>query len=436
VFADRSDAGRQVAALLAEYSRPDPLVLALPRGGVQVAAEVADVLGADLDVLVVRKLGVPGNPEFAMGAVGEDGVRIIDGSLTRQLRVSDAQIDLIAEEESKEVARRVQRYRGSRPRPVLARRNVIIVDDGLATGSSAAAAVAVARRLGARHVTVASPVGSTQAVEWLRALADDVACLDVPEPLYAVSQHYASFPQVSDEDVVRLLQAHPHRHEPLAAHEDRVNQDVVIDSADVRLDGHVRIPSGAKGVVLFAHGSGSGRLSPRNVAVADALNSAGFGTLLFDLLTSHEADVRNNVFDIELLADRLSQVTDWLLDQPYAADRRLGYFGASTGAAAALVANAKKPDVISAIVSRGGRPDLAGGWLAQVTAPTLLIVGSHDTEVMELNRQAQRRLHCPNLIEVVKGATHLFEEPGALCQVSRLAQSWFLRYLSTPTVGP
>ncbi|MEI6362349.1 MAG: phosphoribosyltransferase [Actinomycetes bacterium] len=430
MFADRSDAGRQLAArLLLHYSRPDPLVLALPRGGLPVAAEVAHSLGADLDVLVVRKLGVPGNPEFAMGAIGEDGVRILDTALVRQLRVTDDQIDHAAADEAREVARRVQRYRGARERLVVAHRNVLIVDDGLATGSTAAAAVAVARRLGAAHVTVAVPLGSVQATEWLRTVADDVVCLEQPEPLHAVSQHYAAFPQLSDEDVVLLIAAHPHRHEPLAAHEDRVNDDVVIESAGVRLNGHIRIPASAKGVVLFAHGSGSSRFSPRNVAVANALNGAGLGTLLFDLLTDHEADVRNNVFDIELLADRLSLVTDWVLEQPYAEDRKLGYFGASTGAAAALVANAKKPDVVSAIVSRGGRPDLAGGWLAHVSAPTLLIVGSHDKHVMDLNREAQRRLHCPNLIEVVRGATHLFEEPGALCQVSRLAQSWFLQYL-------
>ena len=429
MFEDRVDAGRQLAARLADHTQHDPVVLALPRGGLHVGAAVADALGVDLDVLVVRKLGVPGNPEFAMGAIGEDGARVVDGGLLRQLRITDDQVDQIVAEESREVARRVQRYRGDREPVTVARRNVIIVDDGLATGSTAAAAVAVARHKGARRITVAVPVGSVQAVEWLRTVADEVVCLETPEPFYAVSQHYAEFPQVGDEEVIRILNSHPRRHEPLAANGDRINQDVVIEAADLRLDGHIRIPSGAKGIVLFAHGSGSSRLSPRNVSVAKALNCAGLGTLLFDLLTEHEADVRNNVFDIELLADRLSVVTDWLLDQPFAEDRKLGYFGASTGAAAALVANAKKPDVVSAIVSRGGRPDLAGGWLGQVTAPTLLIVGSHDLDVMDLNREAQRRLHSTNLLEVVKGATHLFEEPGAMAQVSRLAQSWFLQYL-------
>ena len=429
MFVDRSDAGTLLAARLATYSRDAPLILALPRGGVPVAAQVAAAMGADLDVLVVRKLGVPGNPEFAMGAIGEDGVRIVDGSLVRQLHVTDEQIEQIAHDESHEVSRRVQRYRGARERLVVSQRNVIIVDDGLATGSTAAAGVAVVRHLGAKHVTVAVPVGSVQAVEWLRTLADDVVCLETPEPFFAVSQHFESFPQTSDEEVISLLHRHPRRHEPLAANGNRISEELVIESGDLRLPGHISVPSGAKGIVLFAHGSGSSRHSPRNVSVANALNSAGLGTLLFDLLTEHEADVRNNVFDIELLADRLGMVTDWLQAQEYGQGRKLGYFGASTGAAAALVANAKKPDVVSAIVSRGGRPDLAGGWLAQVTAPTLLIVGSHDFHCIDLNREAQRRLHSANLLEIVKGATHLFEEPGALCQVSRLAQSWFLQYL-------
>jgi dienelactone hydrolase len=181
--------------------------------------------------------------------------------------------------------------------------------------------------------------------------------------------------------------------------------------------------------VLFAHGSGSSRLSPRNVAVANALNGAGLGTLLFDLLTDHEADVRATVFDIELLAERLLAATDWLGDQPYAHDRKLGFFGASTGAAAALVAAAKRPEIVSAVVSRGGRPDLAGGWLDRVEAPTLLIVGGHDYPVIDMNREAARRLRCTHLVEIVNGATHLFDEAGALAQVSRLAQTWFLQYL-------
>jgi putative phosphoribosyl transferase len=184
-----------------------------------------------------------------------------------------------------------------------------------------------------------------------------------------------------------------------------------------------------RGIVLFAHGSGSSRLSPRNTFVAEELQRAGIATLLFDLLTEHEAAGRANVFDIPLLADRLSQVASWL--DTVAAGRGLpvGFFGASTGAAAALVAAAGRRDV-RAVVSRGGRPDLAGDVLHKVTAPTLLIVGGKDPEVLTLNRAAYRQLRCERRLEVVPGATHLFEEPGTLEAVVALARTWFLQYLT------
>ncbi len=188
--------------------------------------------------------------------------------------------------------------------------------------------------------------------------------------------------------------------------------------------------SAARGLVLFAHGSGSSRLSPRNTFVAEALQHAGVTTLLFDLLTEQEAANRANVFDIPLLADRLSRAATWVGSTPAARGLPLGFFGASTGAAAALVAAAGRQDV-RAIVSRGGRPDLAGDALERVTAPTLLIVGGHDPEVLDLNRSAHRRLRCERKLEVVPGATHLFEEPGTLEAVVALARTWFVQHLAS-----
>lgn len=429
MFQDRTDAGRQLAAALAEYALPDPLVLGLPRGGVPVAVEVATALDADVDVLVVRKLGAPGNPEFAMGAIGEDGAIVLDHSLRRELRVTADQVDAIAARERAEIERRVRAYRGGSHRLGVAGRNVILVDDGLATGSTAAAAVRVARHMGAAHVTLAVPVGSVQAVEWLAGMTDDLVYLQTPEPFYAVGQHYRQFGQVEDDEVIRLLRAHPRGNHVGRPHTGRVEEDVSIAVDSLVLPGRLTIPDAARGLVLFAHGSGSSRFSPRNVAVAQQLQAVGLGTLLFDLLTENEAEARGNVFEIELLADRLIRATDWAREQPSAAGLAFGYFGASTGAAAALVAAAQVPDV-GAVVSRGGRPDLAGPWLEKVQAPTLLIVGGHDYPVIDLNREAQRHLHCSSLLEIVKGATHLFEEPGALAQVARLAQGWFLSHLS------
>jgi pimeloyl-ACP methyl ester carboxylesterase len=189
------------------------------------------------------------------------------------------------------------------------------------------------------------------------------------------------------------------------------------------------IPGGACGLVLFAHGSGSSRLSPRNRSVASGLHAAGFGTLLFDLLTRTEEQNRGNVFDIALLAQRLVTATKWLAERPERGSLPMGYFGASTGAAAALVASTMTAIPIRAIVSRGGRPDLAGSALSLVTAPTLMIVGGNDLPVISLNRDAAACLRCAHEVTIVPGATHLFEEPGTLEAVIDLARNWFARHL-------
>jgi pimeloyl-ACP methyl ester carboxylesterase len=198
----------------------------------------------------------------------------------------------------------------------------------------------------------------------------------------------------------------------------------------VGLAGTLNVPKGAHALVVFAHGSGSSHRSPRNIAVASALNAQGIATLLFDLLTPAEEDDRANVFDIPLLADRLIDAMRWLEQQRSVADLPLGLFGASTGAAAALVAAAKLPRRVGAVVSRGGRPDLAGDALEAVRAPTLLIVGGADWQVIELNEQAAARLRGPKALEIVPGASHLFPEPGALEAVIGHAAGWFERHLA------
>jgi len=206
-----------------------------------------------------------------------------------------------------------------------------------------------------------------------------------------------------------------------------LRQDIEI--LPLGLKGLLAVPDGATGIVLFAHGSGSSRLSPRNTQVARAFNEAGLATLLIDLLLPSEAIDRHKVFDIPLLSGRLEEALDWIEEEDSTTDLRVGLFGASTGAAAALTAAAARPELISAVVSRGGRPDLAAGALASVLAPTLLIVGELDTVVIELNRRAMAQLTCPTRLEIVPGATHLFEEPGTLDQVVSLATAWFTQYL-------
>ena len=212
------------------------------------------------------------------------------------------------------------------------------------------------------------------------------------------------------------------------------SRNVSIAADGVRLPGELAVPPNASGVVVFVHGSGSSRLSPRNRFVAEGLNSQGLGTLLFDLLTEDEEQresySRHLRFDISLLAARLLHVTAWLKTQPEAHNTPLGYFGSSTGGAAALVAAAELPDGVQAVVVRGGRPDLAGECLGRVQAPALLIVGGRDLPVIDVNEDAFRDLRCEKLLRIIPGATHLFEEPGTLEQVARLAAEWFDHYFS------
>ena len=210
-------------------------------------------------------------------------------------------------------------------------------------------------------------------------------------------------------------------------------ETVRIPDRSVVLDGDLHVPARCIGLVIFAHGSGSSRFSPRNRQIAEALEHAGCATLLLDLLTRDEEAIdlrtREYRFDIQRLARRVVAAADWASTQPSIRDLNVGYFGASTGAAAALIAAAERPDISAAVVSRGGRPDLAADALAAVQAPTLLIVGGDDETVIELNEQAKRRMHAVARLEIVPGATHLFEEEGALEQVERLASEWFQRYL-------
>jgi dienelactone hydrolase len=213
----------------------------------------------------------------------------------------------------------------------------------------------------------------------------------------------------------------------------REGRPVIINTDGAALAGDLAVPQAASGLVVFAHGSGSRRLSPRNRLVARELRQARLGTLLFDLLTAEEDEAdsvtREYRFDIDLLARRLVAVTDWLVSQPEAQGLKLGYFGASTGSAAALMAAAERPTLVRAIVSRGGRPDLAAPALPRVLAPTLLIVGGADVQVLDMNKRAMAQMRAPKELAIVEGATHLFEEPGALEEVARLARDWFVRHL-------
>lgn len=442
-FIDRADAGRRLAQRL-QYLRATPVVvLGLPRGGVPVAYEVAKALGAPLDVIVVRKLGVPYEPELGVGAIGEGGVRVINEQVMRLAGTSASELADVEARERTELERRARLFRGDRPRIALEGRTVVVVDDGIATGSTARAACQVARAQGAAQVVLAVPVAPPDYQARLGADADEFVCLETPDPFFSIGEFYEDFAQTSDEQVITYLNTAARRDLSRAAtnavSEDPPSRDeeVEVSAGTVQLAGHLTLPKNAGAMVVFAHGSGSSRHSPRNRYVATMLNESGLATLLFDLLTVEEESDRANVFDISMLARRLMGVTHWLRTESDLAHLPIGYFGASTGAGAALWAAAELTTDIAAVVSRGGRPDLAGHRLAEVTAPTLLIVGGRDDVVLDLNRLALAQLRCENRLVVVPGATHLFEEPGTLRVAAEAAREWFVSHLMTsrPPVG-
>ena len=371
---------------------------------------------------MVRKIGAPWQPEYAIGGVAEGGVRVLAERELQVLGIGHGELDALIARAEHELAERSESCRGKRPPIEVKGRTVLLVDDGLATGRTAKAAARALRRRGAARVVLAVPVAAAQSVDEMAESVDEVVALQTPEDLLAIGFWYRDFSPTADEEVTTLMT----RSIPMSATHERL----VEAGAGVLVPGDLTIRERPRGVVAFAHGSGSSRLSPRNRQVAQSLNDDGFATLLFDLLTPEEELDRANVFDIPLLGRRLAAATGWLGRQPETRKLALGYFGASTGAAAALIAAADLGHQVSAVVSRGGRPDLAAPRLGEVLAPTLLIVGGLDTQVLELNRQAQRQLHCTNDLEVVVGATHLFEEPGALEAVARLASDWFARHLA------
>jgi len=423
-FHDRVEAGRRLARHLqgsplgTSSAHRDLVVLGLPRGGVPVAAEVARALQAPLDVIVVRKLGVPAQPEYAMGAIGEDGVTVVSNDVIELVRVSARDLERVEREQRELLDSRLMALRAVRPREPLTGRTALLVDDGIATGSTMRAAVRVARAHGAARVIVAAPVAPPDVVSMLLREADDVVVLEQPEPFWAVGNWYEHFDPVSDDDVVALL---THAMLPMS-------RDVTLAVDGGHLHGDLVVPPAARGVVVFAHGSGSSRHSPRNRWVAERLQTAGMATLLIDLLTEDEAGLRSNVFDIDVLTARLRTAVARLGELPETHHLPVGLFGASTGAAAALCAAADTEHHVVAVVSRGGRPDLAGPALGRVTVPTLLIVGGDDGVVIGLNEEAAAQLPCVHRLAIVPGASHLFEEPGTLEQVADLAVTWFTKY--------
>lgn len=431
-FRDRIDAARQLAAALEKFRGSKPVILAIPRGAVPMGRIIADALQGELDVVLVRKIGAPGNPEFAIGAVDEQG-RLMLGPYAQQVGADAEFIEDEVQRQLHLIRRRRQTYRPGKPAVALGGRTVIVVDDGLATGSTMIAALQAVRGQNPARLVCAVPVAARDSLAHVAEFADEVVCLATPQPFHAVGLYYRDFTGVTDDEVIELLATTPAPSTHVAAGphpSTALHAAVRVPAGQVSLEGDLDMPAGARGLVIFAHGSGSSRHSSRNQWVAGELRKHGFGTLLFDLLTIEEDQDRAMRFDVSMLARRLGAAIRHVRTIPACAALPVGLFGASTGAAAALIAAADNPEDVAAVVSRGGRPDLAGSrTCSQVRAHTLLLVGGADTDVLELNRAVATVMgECAELV-VVPGATHLFEEPGALQQVARHAANWFGTWL-------
>jgi erythromycin esterase-like protein/predicted phosphoribosyltransferase/dienelactone hydrolase len=417
-YESREQAGKILAEKLLKYIGHEPIVLALPRGGVPVAYEISTQLRAPLDVILTRKIGAPGYEEFAIGAVAEDEKPLLNEEWIKKNHLDRAKIDQNINKQIDEIKRQARTYHAKRPPLSLIDKTVIVVDDGLATGATMIAALTWLRTCKVRRLIVAVPVSSKEAGQKIAKMADEYICLLTPEEFWSVGSWYREFQQVSDEEVLLCLEQRNQNHK-------NVEEQVIISEGHVKLDGMLVTPPKCKGLIIFAQGCGGAYNSPRNQFVATALNNSGFGTLLFNLLSEEESKNCENIFDIGLLTKRLLVATKWLCK--HSPHLPIGYYGVSTGVAAALSAAATRPDVF-AVVSRGGRPDLAMDILAKVQASVLLLVGANDEPVIPLNEMAKVNLQHSQML-LVRGASHLFEEEGALEEVVEFATDWFIRHV-------
>ena len=422
LYRDRHDAGRAIGRALASLAGlEDVVVLGMPRGGVAVAREVADALRAPLDVIVARKLGVPGLREVAMGAIAEGSRSIVEDSVRWYVGVPRHIVSRVAARERVELERRVKLYRGAAMRDVRGR-TVVLVDDGLASGATLRAAAAALRRLQPARIIAAVPVASPDHCDDVRKVVDDLIALATPSPFETVAHWYREFSPVSDVDVMRLLKRSSGEAPRLASADnadasDETELQIPIDDRD-SLGADLGVPNESpNGLVILAHGGGSSRHSYRNRYLAGRLRMEGWATLRVDLLTraeqadDAEGDVR---FDIDRISRRLQAATEWAARTAVPGAYRIVLLGASTGAAAAVRVAAAQPDLVAGVASRGGRVDLAGAALQQLRAPVLMVVGGADVETLQRNRDSAGLIKSSKRVVVVPKAGHTFEEPGAL----------------------
>lgn len=423
LFLNRKTAGIQLAQKLNHYKRSGAIVLALPRGGVPVASQVADWLELPMDVLVTRKITSPSFPELALGAVCEQGEPYWNHDLLTEMGLSPQDLRGELEQQQERIKYQVYKFRQGHVLRSLKGKTVIVIDDGIATGATMRAAIEFLKGQDLASLVVATPVAAEESVNRLASLVDEVVVVHKMQKFSSVGQWYKNFTQVEDQNVVDILSAR-------SAEEVRhTGERVKIMLEPFHLRGEFFDIQDPRGLVVFVHGSGSDYSSPRNRYLSTQLQEAGYSTLLFDLLTHEEAGDRRNTFDIVLLTQRLSQVIQWISAHKKYRALPLVLFAASTGAAAALsvVPQFENKSQLS-VICRGGRPDLATVDLRSIEVPVLLIVGGYDADVLKINQRAADDLPHSELL-IVPQATHLFEEAGALEQVGALSVNWLTKTL-------
>ena len=419
MFRNRVEAGKRLAEALKRFEVERPVVLGIPRGGVPVAAEVARAIGGDLGVIVARKLGAPGNPELAIGATTAEGAYYLDAQTAAMVGASDAYIAGERERQAREAARREALFDSHR-RPPMKDRTVIVVDDGVATGSTAIASVRSVKAAGASRVVLAVPVGPPGTIEALKREADDVVCLHVDPQFWAVGQFYDEFEAVEDGEVIRILRSFA----PVAATDPA--RSFVVRRGDVGLSGWLRTPAGTGPfpAVAFVHGLGSSKESPRNVVIAEALVDAGIAAILFDL-SGHGDSSYDPREGTEPYLDDLEAVFNWARLQPEIDASRLAVAGSSLGAVVAMQAVIDGRVHPATMVLRAPPADPA--QFARLDVPSLFLVGSRDPLLADVKAGAERSSSAK--VSVVEGAGHLFEEPGTLEEAVTRTVQWFARML-------
>jgi len=418
-FRDRKDAGEQLAAVLKQKGYVDAVVLGIPRGGLPVATEVARAVGGILAVVVARKLGAPGNPELAIGATTASGITYINEGVARAVGASQAYIDAEKLRQVLEAQRREELFDGHR-RPGLKDRTVIVVDDGVATGATAIAAIRATKAEGAKRVVIAVPVGPPEMIDLLGKEADEVVCLESDPGFWAVGQYYDNFDQVSDDDVRALLDAYA---APPPAPD---STHVTIKRNQINLAGILTTPAGAGPfpLVIFVHGLGSGKDSPRNVTIAAHIVDSGIATLLFDL-SGHGESLPDPHDGLGAYVADLQAAFAWATVAPQVKNDAIGIAGSSLGATIAVKALIEGHVKPRTMVLRA--PPVEPEDFRRIDVPSLVLIGSLDPLRSDVEWGATP---CPQLtLSVVQGASHLFEEPGTLEQALRLTVGWFVQHL-------